>query len=245
MFSACYARLGTNLAGNRLQLLTSCQISTENCFDWGAQLSKQKDLLALIPTVKPILERLNSEPEFMVGLIQHNSLITGVIKFTSSLEYFLNDLVSLCMMRNYSLLKKGLKDIEINPFDIVEMNDLLKIRYKYIEIITQEKCKGELWSKKLKRVCGFLDISNEYYSNKINKTIDSIWEMRNVIAHSNPHTLSFADDGIILKHTEESNKETYIDFIVHFINAADKIDKLLEKLDTEALKKWPAKDFQS
>lgn len=243
MFSPCYFRLASNLARNRLQLLTSGQISAENCFDWGTQLSKQKDLLSSIPTIKPILESFNSEPEFMVGLIRHNSIITGVIKFTSSLEYFLNDLVSLCMIRNDSLLKKGLKDIQINPFDIVEINDLFKIRYKYIEIIAQDKCKGELWSKKLKKVCRFLDISSTYYSNKINRTIDSIWEMRNIIAHSNPSILSFTDDGKNFQHTEKSNKETYIDFIVYFIKAADKINTLLEKMDTEALKKWPTKDF--
>ena len=243
-FSACYARLGTNLSRNRLQLLTSCQIDKETCYNWGIQLSKQNELLYEIPTVKPILDRLISEPEFMIGMLHHNSLITGITKFTSSLEYYLNDIVTLCMERNYSLLKKGLKDIQMNPFDIVDMDNLLKIRYKYIDIIAQEKCKGELWSKKLKRVCMFLNLSNKYYSDKINNTVDSIWEMRNIIAHGDSSILSFLDDGILLEHTEESNKEVYMDFIVHFIKIADKINELLLKFDKEALKKWPAKDFR-
>lgn len=244
MFSACFARLSTNLSGYRLQLLTSSQISKDNCFDWGTHLSKSKHLLVDIPTVKPILERLTSEPEFMVGMVQHDAIITGVIKLTSSFEYFLNDLVSLCMMRNYSLLKKGLKDIQINPFDIVEIDNLKMIRYKYIDIIAHEKCKGELWSKKLKRACSFLGVSEKNYLNSINKTIDSIWKMRNVIAHSDSRKLTFTDQWEILEYTEFSNEDMYINFIIHLIKAVDSLEDLMKSLDNEALKKWPAENFE-
>ncbi|OPH47340.1 hypothetical protein BC351_40345 [Paenibacillus ferrarius] len=107
-------------------------------------MKKNEELLEAIPKVNPILNRLVSEPKFMVGEFHHNSIITGVIKFTSSFEYFLNDLVINCMRRNYGLLKKGLKDIPITPSDIVEFTEMINLRYKYIEIIAQNNCKGEL-----------------------------------------------------------------------------------------------------
>lgn len=243
MFSACYARLVTNFSGNRLQLLTSYQINKDTCFELGDRLKKDKKLLANIPTVKPILDRLTVESQFMVGMVQHNSIITGVIKLTSSLEYFLNDLVSLCMIRNNSLLKKGLKDIQINSFDIVDMDDLNKIREKYIEIIAQDKCKGELWSRKLKRVCSFLEVSEKYYADSLNKAIDSIWMMRNVIAHGNSNRLVFTKDDVMYEHLEVSREDEYIRFIEPFISVMDKLEKMMEKLDAEALKKWPAQNF--
>ena len=243
MFSACYARLVTNFSGNRLQLLTSYQINKDTCFELGDRLKKDKKLLANIPTVKPILDRLTVESQFMVGMVQHNSIITGVIKLTSSLEYFLNDLVSLCMIRNNSLLKKGLKDIQINSFDIVDMDDLNKIREKYIEIIAQDKCKGELWSRKLKRVCSFLEVSEKYYADSLNKAIDSIWMMRNVISHGNSNRLVFTKDDVMYEHLEVSREDEYIRFIEPFISVMDKLEKMMEKLDAEALKKWPAQNF--
>lgn len=244
MLSACQARWISNLAGNRLQLITSCQIDKENWYVWGSQLKKNEELLGVIPKVKPILERLVSEPEFMVGMVHHNSIITGVIKLTSSFEYFLNDLVSLCMMRNYGLLKKGLSDIQINPVDIVEFNEIKELRYKYIEIITQDKCKGELWSKKLKRVCSFLGLSNKYFSSPINNTIDSIWKMRNVIAHGDSRKLVFDNNGLLIEHTENSTSEEYIKFITVFIKIADELEELMRDLDRETLEKWVAKDFE-
>ena len=176
-----------------------------------------------IPTVKPILERLTLEPQFMVGMIQHNAIITGVIKFTSSLEYFLNDLVSLCMVRNDSLLKKGLKEIQINPFDIVDMDDLNKIKKKYIGIIAQDKCRGELWSKKLKRVCSFLEVSDKYYADSINKAVDSIWVMRNTIAHDNSNRLVFVKDDVRYEHLEVSKEDEYIRFVEPLISVMDKL----------------------
>ena len=244
MFSACYARLATNISGNRLQLLTSYQINKDTCYELGNRLKKDKKLLVNIPTVEPILKRLTLEPQFMVGMVQHNSIITGVIKLTSSLEFFLNDLVSLCMVRNNSLLKKGLKDIQINPFDIVEMDDLNKIREKYIGIITQDKCKGELWSKKLKRVCSFLEVSDKYYADSLNKAVDSIWMMRNTIAHGNSNRLVFVKDDVMYEHLEVSKEDEYIRFIEPFISIMDKLENLMEKLDLEALNKWSAQDSQ-
>lgn len=173
----------------------------------------------------------------MARKLRHNLIISSVIKFTSNTEYYLNNLVGLCMKNNTSLLLKGLQNIQINPFDIVNMNDLTSMQFKYIDIIAQEKCKGELWSKKLKHVCRFLTISDKFLSNKINKSIDSIWKMRNIIAHNNSNVLKFIYNDMIFEHSEHSNKEVYINFIMHFIEASEIFWKMLNQLEEEALKK--------
>ena len=89
-----------------------------------------------------------------------------------------------------------------------------------------------------------MGVSEKYYSNSINKTIDSIWKMRNVIAHSDSRKLTFTDQGKILEHTEFSTEDMYINFIIHLIKAVDSLKDLMESLDNEALKKWPVEDFE-
>ena len=50
-------------------------------------------------------------------------------------------------------------------------------------------CSGEMWSGKFKKYVKFLSLPNNLLGETINKKIDSIWKMRNDIAHANINIL--------------------------------------------------------
>ena len=87
-----------------------------------------------------------------------------------------------------------------------------------------------------------MEVSDKYYADSINKTVDSIWMMRNTIAHDNSNRLVFVKDDVRYEHLEVSKEDEYIRFVEPLILIMDKLEKLMEKLDVEALKKWPSQD---
>ncbi|OPH47341.1 hypothetical protein BC351_40350 [Paenibacillus ferrarius] len=93
-------------------------------------------------------------------------------------------------------------------------------------------------------MCSFLEVSNKYLSNPINNTIDSIWKMRNVIAHGASRKLSYIDYDTTLEHSIDSDDEVFIKFMTKFIKASDILEDLMVNLDLEAFEKWPAIDFE-
>ena len=107
MFSACVARLISELSGLKIQAIINGQINIDNCLEWGNKISKLSYFQEL-KSIHPIHNRLIKEPEFMVSELYFGSLKSVIISFSANLEFFLKDSMQLCMMRNYSLLKKGL-----------------------------------------------------------------------------------------------------------------------------------------
>lgn len=243
MFSACIARLISTYSGLKLQAIINAPIDANNCLEWGNKISKEK-FFSQIVSVHPIYNRLIEDPSFMVGEMQFNSIKILVVNFSSTLEYFLKDSLRLNMMRNYSLLKKGLKEtnISIDPIDIIEIDDIKKIRLKYINEISNVVCSGELWSKKFRKYIKFLGLPNGIYGESINKKIDAIWRMRNDIAHANTCILSLDYEGVIYKYSSEISADEYTQFTILFIELIDEVIKFLTRIDKLSLEKWEATD---
>ncbi|MFR0577001.1 HEPN domain-containing protein [Limosilactobacillus reuteri subsp. suis] len=243
MFSACVARLISELSGLKIQAIINGQINIDNCLEWGNKISKLSYFQEL-KSIHPIHNRLIKEPEFMVSELYFGSLKSVIISFSANLEFFLKDSMQLCMMRNYSLLKKGLIESNqvITPKDIVDMDSIESVRLKYINIISNRMCSGEMWSGKFKRYIKFLALPNELLGKNINKEIDSIWRMRNDIAHANTKVLSIEYDKVMHKFDRNINSEQYAEFAVFFIKLIDKTIDLLEKVDRLSLEKWEVTD---
>ena len=214
MLSASYARLGSELSGLKLQAIISGQIDANNCLEWGEKISKA-DYFDEIKSVYPIHDRLIKEPNFMLSKLYYNSLKSLIISFSATLEFFLKDSMQLNMMRNYSLLKKGLIESKqvIDPKDIVDIDDIELVRLKYIKNISNNMCSGEMWSGKFKKYVKFLSLPNNLLGETINKKIDSIWKMRNDIAHANINILSINYNGTIHKFGADINAEQYTEFV--------------------------------
>ena len=236
MLSASYARLGSELSGLKLQAIISGQIDANNCLEWGEKISKA-DYFDEIKSVYPIHDRLIKEPNFMLSKLYYNSLKSLIISFSATLEFFLKDSMQLNMMRNYSLLKKGLIESKqvIDPKDIVDIDDIELVRLKYIKNISNNMCSGEMWSGKFKKYVKFLSLPNNLLGETINKKIDSIWKMRNDIAHANINILSINYNGTIHKFGADINAEQYTEFALFFIKLLDETLSFVEKVDKLSL----------
>lgn len=243
MLSASYARLGSELSGLKLQAIISGQIDANNCLEWGEKISKA-DYFDEIKSVYPIHDRLIKEPNFMLSKLYYNSLKSLIISFSTTLEFFLKDSMQLNMMRNYSLLKKGLIESKqvIDPKDIVDIDDIELVRLKYIKNISDNMCSGEMWSGKFKKYVKFLSLPNNLLGETINKKIDSIWKMRNDIAHANTNILSINYNGTIHKFGADINAEQYTEFALFFIKLLDETLSFVEKVDKLSLEKWKTTD---
>lgn len=243
MLSACLARLGTACSGLKLQAIINAQIDENNCREWGNRISKA-DYFAEIKSVHPIHNRLIEEPQFMVSELYYNAIKSLVINFSASLEFFLKDSMRLNMMRNYSLLKKGLIESKqsVNPIDIVEINDIEQVRLKYINNISNIMSSGELWSNKIKKYIKFMDLPNNLYAEVINKEIDSIWKMRNDIAHANTRILSLNYGEVTHKYGTGISVDEYTQFALLFTKLVDDTMTFLSKVDKLSLAKWKTTD---
>lgn len=243
MFSACIARLIATYSGLKLQAIINAQIDENNCLEWGNKISKEK-YFKKIKSIHPIHNRLIEEPAFMVGELHYNSIKSLVINFSSTLEFYLKDSIRLNMMRNYSLLKKALIESKqiIDPKDIVEINDIDQIRLKYIYNISEHICSGELWKNKFKKYIKLLSLPNDLYEDAINNKIDSIWKMRNDIAHANSNGLLLVYRQNTYKYDSNISTEEYTQFALLFIELVDEVIDFLSKVDRLSLKKWEATD---
>ena len=243
MFSTCYARLISVFSGLKLQAVISSKIDKDDCLKWGEEVSNAdyfKDMIS----VHLIHERMIDESEFILGDLYCSIIKSLTISFVSRLELFLKDSMRLCMMRNYSLLKKGLYEykITIEPLDIVEYNDIDKMRLKYINIISNKVSSGELWSEKFKKYVKFLSLSNNLQGEDINHRIDSIWKMRNDISHANSNIMTFEHDGNTYRYNTNINSDEYVKFALIFIELVDECEVFFKKVDGLSLEKWKVKD---
>jgi len=239
--SACTARLISTFSGLKLYAVLNGQIDEQHCLEWGNKISKAhyfKD----IQSIYPIHQRLLNEPAFIVGDIYYNSIKILVVNFTSTIEFFLKDTMRLYMMCNFSLFRKGLNDakISIAPNDIIDYDDVNELRLKYIKNIANIMSTGELWSNKLRKYISFLNLPKDLGKNAVvNLKIDSIWKMRNDIAHQNIKKLFLYIDKDEFIYDSNMSHENYIQFILFFINLIDDTIKFLTELDKDSLERWP------
>lgn len=243
MLSACFARLETACSGLKLQAIINAQIDESNCREWGNRISKA-NYFAKIKSIHPINNRLIEEPQFMVSELHYNAIKSLIINFSAILEFFLKDSMRLNMMRNYSLLKKGLIESKqsINPIDIVEINDIEQVRLKYINSVSNIMSSGELWSNKIKKYIKFMCLPSDLYAEIINKEIDSIWKTRNDIAHANTRILSLNYDEVLYKYGPDVSVDEYTQFALLFIKLVDDTMIFLSKVDKLSLAKWETTD---
>lgn len=243
MPTACFHRLLTAYNSLKLQAIIHTQIDAQNCLDWGEKISKEK-YFEKIQSVHPIYNRLIEEPNFMVSSLYYASIQSLIISFSSTLEFFLKDNVKLNMMRNYSLLKKALFETNqvIDPKDIVDIKDIELIRLKYINIISQRMCSGELWKSKFKKYVKIMSLPKKLYNETINDRIDSLWKARNDIAHANTQGLSLEYNQCVYKYDSHIGIKEFTQFVLLFTEIVDEVITFLHNVDELSLKQWKTTD---
>lgn len=246
MISACSARLLSLIAGTRLQVLLPSEFSEANCSAWGANVRIAASSHNVASDVAPILDRLEGEPAFAVQNLRWNAATIGIVAFTSAVEYFLQDLVSLCLRRNSGLRRKAFASHTIPALELEELQALNQIKLRHIDILANENSSGSLLSHKFTKTKRFLDITTKALSSDHKDTLDSIWKLRNRLAHENHGTINKLT---IVRATgdfelsREHSKEEYVQFALNLCEAFEHAMQFFNTFDQASLAKWPADAF--
>ncbi|RNI28720.1 hypothetical protein [Rufibacter latericius] len=240
---AAFARLLSSFSITRFELLLHTQGTSADFCTWALKL---KDVIPTYPTIgenmNGIIERGINEDDFLVTEIRLNAISSCIINYTSSTEYFLVDLIKW-KLRDKRLLRRAmdLKDIAIKKFDIIEFEDIEKLREKYINHLAGEFSFGTLWSKKLGNTHKLFDLSFDKHSNVI-KSIDSVWEQRNKLAHLNRINhlpMSFTDlNGDNLEIKDLKDNDDYLKFCIELIKTINASLDMLDKFQQRIMEKW-------
>jgi hypothetical protein len=247
MLSACFARLLSFLAGLRLQLLISTQFDEKECLAWGNSLQNISNTDSSLPDIKPILSRLLDDPSFGLDALRHNTVSSGIIGFTSAVEYYLQDIIVLALRRNSGLRKKGFSGIQISALELEQETDLIKIKNKIIRSLGSEYSKGGVFSNKIKKLCSFLAIEPNAVTQPMLKSLDSVWRLRNEFAHVNQSSIETYS--LLIKDVDKEfrrpfSKNDYFKLIVSLIEIIDESRLELNKVDSLILTKWSADSFE-
>ncbi|MDX2008310.1 MAG: hypothetical protein SFU83_23950 [Meiothermus sp.] len=224
----------------------SSEFTEANCKEWGLNVSDALQSHQVLEKVAPILGRLEKEPEFALEYLRWSFVSQGIIAFTSGVEFFLQDIVKLCLIRNSNLRRKGFADLSISALDLEEMPTLDEVKLKYIEILANQHTSGKLFSHKYKKSKQFLGIRDTNIDESLCASLDSIWEVRNQIAHENQAAMAELKIKLgngLIKYSGSLNKSQYQQFTIHMCTVFDDAVVHLEELDKRSLEIWPAKDF--
>ncbi|HVU93701.1 MAG TPA: HEPN domain-containing protein [Puia sp.] len=247
MISASSARLLSFSSGLRLQLMISTQFKTEECLAWGRSLEPILKKDVSLPDITPILERLLTEPEFALDDLRHNTIASGIVGYTSSIEYYLQDIIELCLKRNSGLRKKGLSGIQLPALELEHYSDTKSIKSKLIKSLSSENSKGALFSNKFKKISSFLSLRDALVDADVIKSLDSLWSMRNKFAHENQATLksySIYSTAGEISLSRQVSAEEYTKFIFELVKIIDRSNDSLFIVDQMALQKWSADKFE-
>tara|TARA_R110002050_G_scaffold300510_1_gene470236 strand:+ start:123 stop:887 length:765 start_codon:yes stop_codon:yes gene_type:complete len=245
-YSGCYASYLTTISILNLQLMISTQFTDQECLDWekSLRIDLKKTNTSII--TDPIIERLRDAPLFLLNELRLSSISSAIINFTSTTEHYIKDIMELSLKRNSSLRKKAFKNFSIPALELEDFESIDAIKKKLFKSISSEQSKGQLFSNKFKKAKSFLNIENENGNSEIYKSLDSIWQIRNKIAHSNKGFINkleiYTDNGIKVLNKEPS-KEEYLYFSIDLLKIIDDFTKSLKVLDNQILEKWPANSF--
>ena len=246
MISACSARLLSLLAGTRLQVLLASEFSEANCAAWGASVRIASSSHGVAADVAPILIRLENEPAFAVQDLRWNAATSGIIAFTSAVEYFLEDLVSLCLRRNSGLRKKAFAQYKILALELEESQSVDQIKLRHIDIIANNNTSGALLSHKFTKTVSFLDVTPACLNKDLKASLDSIWKLRNRLAHENHATikqLTVIHNNGNLVLTRIHTKADYLQFALDLCETFGMAVQCLDQFNQASLTKWPADAF--
>jgi hypothetical protein len=245
IYSACSARLLSSIANIRLQLLFSTQFSENECLNWGnslkEELTNSKDDLGAGSAIEISLLM----PSFILNNLKFNTVTSSIINFTSTVEFFIKDIIHLCLQRNSSLRKNAFARFEIKALILEHYGNVNDIKLKLFESLASEHSKGGLFSNKIKKASSFLSIGSSFYDKELFKSLDSIWHIRNLIAH-NPASIDrlvFEYRDNEFKFYRSASKDEYLKCVTQLVTFYNLSCEFLQKWDEKAMLLWKADEF--
>lgn len=245
MISACSARILSLFSGLRLLILLSNEITGEECLFWANKAIENPSLQVFKDKVGPITNAL-SDFGFAEQLIKTNMLNSAILAFTSSVEFYLQDIVVLCLQRNSSLRKQAFANYEISGKELEEFSSINDIKRKHFRLIASSQTSGALFSEKIKKAQKFLGVKGLMIDKQLLQSLDSLWELRNRLAHHNHGSIK--EYSFLYKNTEQilprpCARIEYQSFITPLCVMLEEAVEWLILFDKETLEKWTATDF--
>ena len=251
MFSACAARLMSLFAGVRMQLLFSTQYTAGECLTWADGVLESTSEHSIGQVVAPILNRAAEEPEFAVEQQKWMALVSGVISFTSAVEYFLQDLIILCLQRNAGLRKHAFSRCQVEALELEEPGDVDAIRARLIRSLADQNSGGPMFTSKLKKTRSFLRLKTERINRELGGALDDIWRLRNRLAHENHIAIGSVVIGASERKLELITRppsagakafdvDAYTAFVIGLCELMQEAVDFLRTVDDEALAAAPA-----
>ncbi len=243
MLTACQARLLSAFSIIRLELLLYSQGTNADFCTWALKLNKVFPSHPEIYSVmKDIIKRGINKDGFLIAEIRLNAISSSIINYASANEYYLTDVINL-KLKDKKILKRGLdlKNISVNKFDIAEYDSIEDLRNKYIKQLASEFSRGELWTKKILNASKLFNLSFDKNLPLI-RSIDSIWEHRNMLAHLNKRfhlPIKIIDlSGTELQFSDLSSDEKYFELCICLLEIMKRGVDYIGNFEKEIFKKW-------
>lgn len=244
VFSARSARLVSLFAGTRLHMLLASEFSEADCMKWGIDVRESSKTHRVFKDISPILNRLEQEPEFAIQDLRWNSISFGMVTLTSGLESFLQEVVTVCLRCSSALRKKAFAQYKISALELEESRSIDEIRLFHIDIIANENTSGAMFSKKFKKALQFLNLPNSLMDKQSIEFLDSIWKVRNRLAHEHHAAIKelvIVFDSKQMELRRLSNKTEYLEFVLEFCAVFRDVIENLIAFDQIAWDEWSPK----
>ncbi|MCL6295882.1 HEPN domain-containing protein [Jejuia spongiicola] len=246
LISGPFSSLLTSISIMNHQIMMSTQFTEEECEIWKKSMSIYLEKEQSSIYIHSISESTAQSSNYLLNELRKSTIVSAIISFTSSFEYYLKEIIELSLQRNSSLRKKAFSKLEISALELEKDIELNEIKKRTFRIISADKSKGQLFSEKMKRASTFLAIPDIRGAKNLFHTLDSIWKLRNEFAHTNTnfnrtYEINTLKKNLLLK--PESTKEEYLKFTFELINIFNTFLYYMEEWDKSVLDKWEANDF--
>lgn len=243
-FSGAYAHYLSTIKILNFQLILSTQINDAQCLEWEKSL--REDLKnEYSKDKKEIIKRsLLESPFFMQEEFKMSSLFSYIVTFTANTEEYFKEIIFLLLRRNSDLRKKAFSNINMSALELEDGRSIEEIKKDLFRNISLDQTKGKLFKEKFQRVSRFLNTDKSFISKNFIDSLDSIWELRNKIAHTRIEQMEYYS----LKFPEKelrigkvSGHLEYFEFVMELISLVDNVKNILEDWDKKTIEKWEVK----
>lgn len=226
--------------------MISTQFTENECLNWEKSLKLDLAEKKYKIVNNEIIDRLKESPVFMLNELRISSISSAVINFTSTTEHYIKEMIELSLTRNSSLRKKAFNNYPISAMELEKSSSLNEIKKIIFKTISSEQSKGQLFNMKFNKATSFLSIEKSIDQIELFKSLDSIWELRNKIAHSNKGFIKlfeiYSPNGLVIL-SNKPQKNEYLNFSIELLKIIDAFTLHLKEWDFKVLEKWPANSF--
>ena len=180
------------------------------------------------------------------NILNFPPLPTPIMSFSSTTEYFIKDIIQLCLQRSSKLRMHAFSQFEISALMLENNKSIDEIKLHLVQRLSSTYSKGGSFKDKITKASTFLILDNGWQEKQLFKALDSIFTMRNHIAHNNTdflETIELQSNEGPLSIKRSSSSEEFTNFTIKFVEILNEAYAYLIKWDKQCLIRWNADNF--